>query len=373
MSDLMNMVRLAGGRMKLTQELLYSRGSLQKSTGGANLLAPMHHEIYPESAVILAPLSNYTDAPFRRACRRCGCRYAFTQLVDAGSLVFGRKTGAPSMHRFGEEPWLGVQLLGASPDVLARAATILNDRNYDLLDFNMGCPMPKITKKGAGAALGKNVAAALRCLEALVAASRFPVTAKIRVLSTKDPAATVEYALALERTGLGALTVHGRILSQVYSGPVAAGVIRAVREALRIPVIANGGVVDLATAQALREETGCGRIMVARGAIGNPWIFRELAGPDRTGPPAHDEVCDILREHVLGMIELYGDKMGVIRSRKIIHAYLAGRGYRRSRRREASALETPAQFEAFIKEIRAEGVSPRYVGTIHARRLITAC
>jgi tRNA-dihydrouridine synthase B len=232
--------------------------------------------------------------------------------------------------------------------------------------------MPKITKKGAGAALGKNVTAAVRCLETLVAASRFPVTAKIRILSVKDPASTVEYALALEKTGIGALTVHGRILSQVYSGPVAAGVIRAVREALQIPVVANGGVVDRATAQALREETGCGRIMVARGAIGNPWIFRELEEPAWTGPPTHDEVCDILREHVLGMIELYGDKMGVIRSRKIIHAYLAGRGYRRSRRREASALETPARFEAFMKEVRAEGVSPRYVGTIHARRLIAA-
>jgi tRNA-dihydrouridine synthase B len=326
--------------------------------------------IYPERAVILAPLSNYTDAPFRRACRRCGCRYAFTQLVDAGSLVFGKKIGAHSMHRYDDEPWLGVQLLGASPDILTRASRILDEGDFDLLDFNMGCPMPKITKKGAGAALLRSIETSVRCLEALVGASRFPVTAKIRVLTMEDPAPTVEYALALERTGIAAITVHGRELSRVYSGPVAVAVIRAVREALGIPVIANGGVMDLDTARSLRDGTGCGRIMVARGAIGNPWIFRELMEPPRAGPPTHEEICDILEEHVLGMIGLYGGEMGVIRSRKIIHAYLTGRGYRRSRRREASALSAPAGFEAFMKEIRAEGVSPHYTGTIHARRLI---
>lgn len=317
---------------------------------------------YLDVANILAPLSGYTDAPFRQACRRSGCTYAFTPLVDAGSLVFGRETCGYSLLRAEDEPWLGVQLLGASPDIIEKAARILNDGNFDLLDFNMGCPVPKVTKRGAGAALSRNIPMASRCLETLVKVSRFPVTAKIRVLSDGDPEPTVSYALALEKAGIAALTVHGRPWSRIYSGPVSMQIIGAVREALSVPVVANGGVMGRPGAEDLRKGTGCARIMIARGAIGNPWIFRQICDAADSVYPSHEEICCEMERHVDGMMGLYGERAGMIRARKIILSYLTGRGYRRFRRNSVGSLASRRDFEAFIKILREEGVSFRYGG-----------
>jgi tRNA-dihydrouridine synthase B len=317
---------------------------------------------YPDNAVIMAPLSGFTDLPFRSACRRHGCVFAFTPLIDSGCIVHGRCWDDPALHRGRDEPWLGVQLLGASPGDLGEAAAVLNDGDYDLLDFNMGCPMPKVTKRGAGAALGTDVGLAVRCLEALVSGSRFGVTAKMRPLDETDPEPTVRMARALEGAGIRALTIHGRVWSRIYAGPVATGVIRAVRESLAIPVVANGGVVDRESADRLRAETGCGRIMVARGAVGNPWIFRELLDPAAL-PPTHEEVVDEMARHVMGMIDLYGERDGVVRARKIILAYMAGRGYRGVRREEAKSIRTRKDGEVFLAELRREGPSRRFSGS----------
>ena len=307
----------------------------------------------------MAPLSNYTDMPFRMACRRHGCFYAFSQLVSTGSLIHSNPRCRQLLLRGKDEPWLGVQLFGSSPEKLAQAVRILNDHEFDVLDFNMGCPVPKVMKRGAGAALGSNIPLAAACLEALVKTSRFPVTAKIRVLPGKDPEPSVRYALALEATGIRALTIHGRRVSQVYDGPVAFGTIKAVSEALSIPVIANGGALDRVSAQNLGRETGCGRIMVARGAIGNPWIFRELLNPAAPAGPTHEEVCSELERHVLDMIGMYGEKHGIIRARKIILSYLTGRGYRRFRRRAVTGLSDRKEFIKLLDIIRGEGPSRR--------------
>jgi tRNA-dihydrouridine synthase B len=317
---------------------------------------------YPDGAVIMAPLSGFTDLPFRSACRRHGCAFAFTPLVDSGCIVHGRRWDDPALTRGRDEPWLGVQLLGASPADLGEAAAVLNDGAFDILDFNMGCPMPKVTKRGAGAALGAEPGLAVKCLEALVSRSRFGVTAKMRPLDEADPEPTVTLALALEGVGIRALTIHGRIWSRIYAGPVATGVIHAVSESLAIPVVANGGVVDRESAGRLRAETGCGRIMVARGAVGNPWIFRELLDPAAL-PPTHEEVVDEMARHVMGMIDLYGERDGAVRARKIILAYMAGRGYRGARREAAKSIRTRKDGEAFLKELRREGPSRRFSGS----------
>ncbi len=359
--------------------------------------------LYPENAVVLAPLADYTDYPFRRACRRFGCRHAFTPLIDAGCLTYSPESAAPILHRGPDEPWLGVQLLGADPDFFEAAMRVVNRHEFDALDLNLGCPMPKVTKRGAGAALGLNLPLALQCLEVILKRSRFPVTAKIRVTDMQDPEPTVTFALALQEAGIQALTIHGRVLKAIYAGPVAAHVIRAVREALRIPVIANGGVFDAATAAALRTSTGCSRIMVARGTIGNPWIFRELEGgsqkaedgrqkaewetasvspsvsgspsvslsvsgsPSQTAeggaggaesatfpPPSPEELCDVMSEHIHGMFDLYGEEHGMRCARKIVLAYLKGRGWRHERKAEASVLRGRPEFEAFVRVLRAE-------------------
>ena len=349
-------------------------------------------EIYPENTVCLAPLADYTDYPFRRACRRFGCRYAFTPLIDVGCLTYSPESATPILHRGADEAWLGVQLLGANPAFFTSAMPVVNRHEFDVLDFNLGCPMPKVTKRGAGAALGLNLPLALECLAVILKHSRVPVTAKMRVTDMTDPAPTVKFALALQAAGIQALTIHGRVAKAIYAGPVAVNVIRAVREALRIPVIANGGVFDATSATALRQATGCSRIMVARGAIGNPWVFRELAGDgsrhQAAGSSAADEfslrqsastispvrpspgdVCDVIGEHIHGMFDLYGEEHGMRCARKILLAYLKGRGWRHDRKAEASLLRGRSEFDEFMRILRVE--EPAVVPPHEPRQLET--
>jgi len=317
------------------------------------------HMLYPEHAVVLAPLSGYTDYPFRAMCRLHGCFHAFTPLIAARSIIYENPRNARLLYREEDEPWLGVQLAGDCPEVLIAAAERLNDLDFNVLDLNMGCPAPKVVRKGGGAALLTDPDRACRCIEALVRTSRFPVTAKIRILDENDPTPTVRFAQMLERAGARVITIHGRIRERFYAGPVFFEGIRATRETLSIPVIANGGVQDAATAGELRERTGCTRIMVARGAIGNPWIFRELSA--KALPPTHEEICDALDRHVGMLVQFYGERVGVRNARKIILAYLTGRGYRRIRRHEAGSLSSWMQFREFLDVVRREGVSPRYL------------
>jgi len=311
-------------------------------------------EIYPEQSAILAPLAGYTDLAFRRTARACGCYYAFTPLVEAGSVVYGTERTISALRRGADEPWLGVQLLTAKPDLLAEAAHRLRDYPFDVVDLNMGCPVRKVTKRGAGAALCRTPELAARCVEALTSVVKAPVSAKIRIVDGQSPDQTVALAQILYEAGISALTIHGRTLEQVYSGRVAAEIIRAVCDALPIPVVANGGVMNYAAAAGLRRESGSSRIMIARGAIGNPWIFRSLkCGHD--APPQHEELCDALEEHVSGVLELYGEDAGLRYCRKIIAAYLCGRGYRRSLRAQVTGISTQNEFRKFMLTVRTEG------------------
>jgi len=308
-------------------------------------------------------MAGHSEAPLRLACRRCGCRYAFTPLVDAGSLVHRVNRNRRLLFRSVDEPWLGVQVLGSTPQDLAQAARLLNDFEFDVLDLNLGCPVAKVTRRGAGAALGAAPDRAARCLQAMADVSRFPVTAKIRVLDQERPAPTLELCRKLEAAGAQAVTIHGRTWDQIYTGPVSVRVIAAVADVLRVPIIANGGVVDRMSAENLRLRSTCSRIMVARGALGNPWIFRELTGPAAAVPnsqPTNDELCEQVVEHVRGLVELHGEMFGMRYARKIILSYLTGRGYRRQRRGAVTGLSTWTEFREFMRDLRDEGVSPSF-------------
>lgn len=309
---------------------------------------------------LLAPLAGYTDVPFRLACRRQGCRYAFTPLIDAGALCYGNRKNDVILARDPGEEWLGTQLLGSDPEMMGRAAARLCREPWDCLDINMGCPVRKVMRKGAGAALPFDPENALACVRAVMRqAGGLPVTVKMRVLHDEDPTPTLRFAERLRDEGVCALTLHGRVWERIYSGPVAGGVIRHVREHLDIPVVANGGIFSRADGVALAESTGCERLMVARGAIGNPWIFRELAG---TGPrvPTHDEVCEEVRRHVEGMVALYGEECAMRNGRKIILSYLCGRGYRRSLRAEVGGIVCMRDFERIFRVLQAEGPTEGY-------------
>lgn len=303
---------------------------------------------------VLAPLAGYTDIPFRRLCRKFGCRRAFTPLIDACALVYGNRHNREILARGEDEPWLGVQVLGSEPAVMARAAAMLRAMPFDAVDINMGCPVGKVVRKGAGAALPRDPERALRCVEAVRREiGDRPLSVKMRILAEGDPEPTVAFARRLVEAGVGSVTIHGRLWQRGYAGPVFAAVIRAVREALPIPVIANGGVFCRDDGLRLAAATGCRTLMAARGAIGNPWLFRELAAGDAS-PPSHGELCATLRAHIEGMASLYGELAAMRQGRKIILAYLCGRGYRRALRAAVSQISSMADFEALTRQVSAE-------------------
>ena len=309
-------------------------------------------------AFSLAPIAGYTDLPFRRICRRFGLRHAHTALIDAGALVHGNRDNDLILARGEDEDYLAVQLLGSRLDDIRTAAAILAGMDFDAVDFNMGCPVRKILRREAGAALMRSTEHATACLRAIRdAIPDRPLTVKTRILDENDPRPTIDFCLALQDCGIQAITIHGRLASRLYSGPVATGVIRAVREALRIPVIANGGIFSWQDAVSLAEATGCERLMVARGALGNPWLFRELT-EQRPVRPSHEEVLAVMREHVGAMLDFYGEASGIILARKIILGYLCGRGYLRSLRAQAVFLASRRDFDEFSRLIEANPPHP---------------
>ncbi|OGV45567.1 MAG: hypothetical protein A2017_12190 [Lentisphaerae bacterium GWF2_44_16] len=315
--------------------------------------------IYPENCVILAPLSGFTDLPYRVSARSFGCRFAFTEMIDAGSLARGTSKTLRFLERGKDEDWLGVQIIGAEDDSLAKAVDIINQHDFSVLDFNLGCPAPKVVKKGEGAALGRKPDEAVKKIEILVRMSKIPVTAKIRILDENDPAPTLYLAKRLRDAGAAALTVHGRVLKAFYSGPVYYDIIAELRRELDIQVIANGGVMNYENWLEIREKTGCGSVMLARGAMGNPWIFSEINNHSAYSPPTVAELAGEMERHVGHIIEYYGETLAMRISRKIILDYLRGRGFSGKLKALVSKLVRKSDFEAFMNEVK-KGPSYKY-------------
>ena len=294
--------------------------------------------IYPESALILAPLSGFTDLAYRRAARRGGCRFAFTEMVDAASLAYASGNGMKLLLRGEEEDFLATQLVGSDPELLKRACDKLNEYDFSLLDFNLGCPVPKVVKKHAGAALGRDIDNALRCFKAIAQNSKYILTAKMRIVHETDVTPTLDLCAGLVGLGAKALTIHGRTMEHFYTGEVNFDFIRAVKETFPdVEVIANGGVNSLETYQEMREKSGCSRVMLATGAMGNPWLFGTL---DNTmpEPPDIEQWRTMVHRHIADMVMLYGEMSAMKQARKIVHDYLKGRGFPSALRAEASAL-----------------------------------
>lgn len=325
--------------------------------------------IYPENSIVLAPLSGFSDLPYRRSAHRHGCIFAFTEMVDAGSLAYRNVRTFKMLERGDEEEWLGLQLVGADKDLLKKAMQISVNHNFDVIDFNLGCPAPKVVRKGDGAALGEKIDEAASCLEVIKSNSKIPVTAKIRILDEKDPSTTVELVKKLYSAGAETITVHGRLRSKYYSGPVYHDIISAARESVSCPVIANGSVFGYDSYCEIRNQTGCRGVMVARGAMGNPWIFQEITSKsDKIDskdcshvwqPPTPDELADEVFKHVSEMTEFYGLKLGLTIARKIILDYMRGRGFPRKLKTKVIEIASLKDLEKFTDSLR-EGPSERY-------------
>ncbi|MEJ5308200.1 MAG: tRNA dihydrouridine synthase DusB [Anaerolineae bacterium] len=297
--------------------------------------------------LILAPLSGYNDQPFRRLCLEFGAALVYTGLLSASAILYGSQRSDELLRFHPDEHPLACQLFGSDVDILAKAARAVEALGIDVLDFNMGCAEPKIVKGGHGAALLKDPALIGRIVTRLVATVRVPVTGKIRLGWDAGSRNYLEVARILEDSGAAMLAVHGRTADQQYTGRADWDAIAAVKQAVRIPVLASGDVKCAADISRIQARTGCDGVMIGRAAIGNPWIFQYRDLPD---VPWAERVPVIL-EHLRRMVDFHGEYLGLRRFRKHLRRYLTSTDVSRQQRRAFLQCEDLATFTALLESV----------------------
>jgi nifR3 family TIM-barrel protein len=333
----------------------------------------------------LAPLAGVSDRPFRTICREMGASFAYTEMVSAHGLIHGTSQTLSYLDRDPAEVPFAVQIFAAEPEVLARGAAAAVEAGAGIVDINMACPVRKVCGTGAGAALARDPSAVEAAVREVVRAAGVPVTIKIRAGWDDATVNCVEVARAAESGGASAVALHGRTRSQGYAGRADWSLIRAVKEAVSIPVLGSGDVWSAADALRMRRETGCDAVLVARGACGNPWIFRDLraseAGREMPGAPSRDEWMETVMRHVGLQIEhrvrqrdgedpAASEEHAVRELRKHLLWYTRGRRGGIAFRRIAPELNTAADVRRALDrffpedgsvpaEVREEPVGPR--------------
>lgn len=278
--------------------------------------------------VFLAPMAGVTDIAFRGICVEMGCGLVYTEMVSAKGLYYKSENTEELLRVSEEEKPVGVQIFGSDPYVMAKACDYFND-NQDicLVDINMGCPVPKIVKNGEGSALMRNPKLAAEIVREVKKASTKPVTVKFRKGFNDMEVNAVDFAKEMEQAGVDAVAVHGRTREQMYEGKADWDIIRQVKEAVRIPVIGNGDVFSAQAAANIVEFTKCDGIMVARGAQGNPWVFREITQAlrgEEVKYPTELEKIDLSIRHLELSVHYYGEAKAVREMRKHIGWYVKG-------------------------------------------------
>ena len=233
-----------------------------------------------DSPFILAPLAGYSDLPFRLLCKRYGAGYCVSEMISCHGLTYQQKKTSEMLLSTTEEQPVSFQLFGADPDIMADAAEIITTYGPDMIDINMGCPVKKVTKRGAGAALMSTPELAEQILEKVIAKTSVPVTVKIRSGPQSGQINAVSFAQMAEQMGVAAITVHGRTWKQGFTGLADRNIITEVKQAVSIPVIGNGDILSYSEGLDLMIETGCDGVMIGRGALGNPWVFSKKGKPN---------------------------------------------------------------------------------------------
>ena len=279
-----------------------------------------------ENNVFVAPMAGVTDLAYRTILQEMGAGMLYTEMVSAKALYFGDRKTKQLMQGGTEKAW-GIQIFGSDPAVMAYGAQMAEQTGCSLIDINMGCPVPKVAGNGDGSALMKQPRLAGQVMEAVKRAVSVPVTAKIRSGWNAQQVNAVEVAAVLQESGADAVTVHGRTREQMYRGKADWNLIAAVKDALRIPVIGNGDIMEADDAAAMLERTGCDGVMVARGVMGNPWLVRQclqkLDGQTPETVSADERVAMALR-HVKLLADTKGEEIGILESRSHLSWYLKG-------------------------------------------------
>lgn len=280
------------------------------------------------NALILAPMAGVTDLPFRLLCKEQGAGLLCTEMISAKAILYKNKNTKSLMKILPRERPVSLQLFGSEPEVMGLIAAQIEEEPFDILDINMGCPVPKVVNNGEGSALMKDPGRVRAIVTAVVRAVKKPVTVKIRKGFDKSSENAVEIAKIIEDCGAAAVAVHGRTREQYYAGEADWEIIRKVKEAVRIPVIGNGDVDSPQKAAALVEQTGCDGIMIGRAARGNPWIFHRintyLEKGELVKEPDRREIAEMMLRHARLQVELKGEYTGIREMRKHIAWYTAG-------------------------------------------------
>lgn len=316
-------------------------------------------EVWIPNRIVLAPMAGITDKAFRLIARAHGCGLVYTEMVSAKALTYNNQKTRSLLDLTGEQPPIAVQLFGSEPEVMAEGASIAVQEGADIVDVNMGCPVPKIVRNGEGSALLADPGKACRIVRAIADAVNVPVTVKMRIGWDRSNIVATDLAKRLEEAGASAIAVHGRTRDQYYSGKADWNAIREVKKAVTVPVIGNGDIWVPADAARMLEETGCDAVMLGRGVLGNPWLvsntLRFLNGEEPVMVGEEQKIQAAIR-HLDLAIELKGERAAVLEMRKHLAWYLKGLPHTAHLKESIFKAKTRAEitclFEEYLRQLK---------------------
>lgn len=311
-----------------------------------------------EQSACLAPMASVADRAYRKICKEYGTAYCVSEMISCKGLYYSDKKTEEMCRIDDIERPMGLQLFGNEPEFYKIAVNIIKKYNPDIIDINMGCPVPKVAGNGSGSALMKTPKLCGEIIQATVKAANCPVTVKIRKGYDKDNINAVEVAKIAEQAGASAITVHGRTREEMYTGKADWQIIKQVKQAVSMPVIGNGDVFTPQDCKNMYDETGCDLVMIGRGTYGRPWIFNQIREYLSTGnilpDPSLDECMEIMLKHISMIVEDKGEKIGIKEARKHAAWYFKGLPNSASFRNRCGQLDSLESLKALIKDFRNE-------------------